>query len=48
MIGLTMEKNILKTVVIKNLIDFIDFEAYGKYIGDYNTEECENGIIEIR
>lgn len=32
----------------ENLIDFIDFEAYGKYIGDYNAEECENGIIEIR
>lgn len=32
----------------ESLIDFIDFEAYGKYIGDYNTEECENGIIEIR
>ena len=23
----------------ENLIDFIDFEAYGKYIGDYNAEE---------
>lgn len=32
----------------ENLIDFIDFEAYGKYIGDYNAEEYENGIIEIR
>lgn len=32
----------------ENLIDFIDFEAYGQYIGDYNAEEYENGIIEIR
>ena len=32
----------------ESLIDFIDFEAYGKYIGDYNAEEYENGIIEIR
>ncbi len=27
--------------------NFIDFEAYGKYIGDCYAEECENGIIEI-
>ena len=32
----------------ESIIDFIDFEAYGKYIGDYNAEEYENGIIEIR
>ena len=28
--------------------NFIDFEAYGKYIGDYCAEEYSNGIIEIR
>lgn len=32
----------------ESIIDFIDFESYGKYIGDYNAEEYENGIIEIR
>ena len=32
----------------ESLIDFIDFEAYGKHIGDYNAEEYEDGIIEIR
>lgn len=26
---------------------FVDFEAYGRLIGDYYTEEYENGIIEI-
>lgn len=26
---------------------FIDFEAYGKYVGDCNCEECNDGIIEI-
>lgn len=30
-----------------NLEDFIDFEAYGKYIGDYYAYEYSNGIIEI-
>lgn len=30
-----------------SLEDFIDFEAYGKYIG-YDAEEYSNGIIEIR
>jgi len=30
-----------------SLEDFIDFEAYGKYIG-YEAEEYSNGIIEIR
>ena len=29
-----------------SLEDFIDFEAYGKYIG-YNAQEYSNGIIEI-
>ena len=29
------------------LENFIDFEAYGKYIGDCYAQECENGIIEI-
>ena len=27
--------------------NFIDFEAYGKYIGDYYAEEISTGIIEI-
>lgn len=27
--------------------NFIDFEAYGKYIGDYYAEEVSTGIIEI-
>ena len=27
--------------------NFIDFEAYGKYIGDYYAEETSDGIIEI-
>lgn len=26
---------------------FIDYEAYGKYMGDYNTHEYSNGLIEI-
>ena len=30
-----------------SLEDFIDFEAYGKYIG-YDAEQYSNGIIEIR
>ena len=29
------------------LENFIDFEAYGKYIGDCYAEEVSNGIIEI-
>ena len=29
------------------LENFIDFEAYGKYIGDYYAEEVSDGIIEI-
>ena len=29
------------------LENFIDFEAYGKYIGDFCALEYENGIIEI-
>lgn len=29
-----------------SLIDFIDFKAYGKYMGEY-AEEYSNGIIEI-
>lgn len=31
-----------------NLEDFIDFEAYGQYIGCDYAEEYSNGIIEIR
>lgn len=30
------------------LEQFIDFEAYGKYIGDYAVEEYDDGLIEIR
>ncbi len=30
------------------LEDFIDFEAYGKYIGNYYAQDCSYGIIEIR
>ena len=29
------------------LENFIDFEAYGRYMGDCYAQECENGIIEI-
>ena len=29
------------------LENFIDFEGYGKYMGDCYAQECENGIIEI-
>ena len=29
------------------LLDFFDFEAYGKYCGDYYAEEYSGGIIEI-
>lgn len=29
------------------LENFIDFEGYGRYIGDYYAEEYEEGIIEI-
>lgn len=31
-----------------HLEDFMDFEAYGKYIGSDYAEEYSNGIIEIR
>lgn len=31
----------------ERLLDFFDFEAYGKYIGDYYAEEYDGGIIEI-
>lgn len=31
----------------ETLEDFIDFEAYGKYMGDYYAEEYSEGIIEI-
>ncbi len=31
----------------EQLEQFIDFEAYGKYMGDYYAEEVSNGIIEI-
>ena len=27
---------------------FIDFDGYGRYIGDYYTQEYSNGLIEIR
>lgn len=27
--------------------NFIDFEAYGKYMGDFYAQEYQNGIIEI-
>lgn len=32
----------------ERLEDFFDYEAYGKYIGDYVAEEYSDGIIEIR
>ena len=31
----------------ERLLDFFDFEAYGRYCGDYYCEEYSNGIIEI-
>jgi len=31
----------------ERLLDFFDFEAYGKYCGDYYCEEYSGGIIEI-
>ena len=31
----------------EHLLDFFDLERYGKYCGDYNVYECENGLIEI-
>lgn len=34
--------------ILESIIDFIDFEAYGRYMGDCYAEEYENGIIEIR
>jgi hypothetical protein len=33
--------------VDERLLDFFDFEAYGKYVGDYYAEEYDGGIIEI-
>lgn len=35
-------------IIPEPLENFIDFEGYGKYIGDYYAEECSYGIIEIR
>ena len=31
----------------ERLLDFFDFEAYGRYAGDYYAEEYDGGIIEI-
>ena len=31
----------------EHLLDFFDLERYGRYCGDYNVYECENGLIEI-
>ena len=31
----------------ENLQDFFDFEAYGKYLGDYYVHEYSEGLIEI-
>lgn len=31
----------------EQLENFIDFEAYGRYVGDYYAQEYEDGIIEI-
>ena len=31
----------------EHLQDFFDFEAYGKYLGDYNVQEYSEGLIEI-
>ena len=31
----------------ESIQDFIDFEAYGKYLGDYTVQEYSNGLIEI-
>ena len=33
--------------VPESVQDFIDFEAYGKYLGDYTVQEYSNGLIEI-
>ncbi len=33
--------------VPEEIEQFIDFEAYGRYIGDYYAQATENGIIEI-
>ena len=33
--------------VPESIQDFIDFEAYGKYLGDYTVQEYSNGLIEI-
>ncbi|MGN0961284.1 MAG: antirestriction protein ArdA [Christensenellales bacterium] len=29
------------------LENFIDFESYGRYMGDYYAEQCDSGILEI-
>lgn len=31
----------------EHLLDFFDLERYGRYCGDCNVYECENGLIEI-
>ena len=31
----------------ESLEDFIDYERYGKYCGDYNVQEYSDGLIEI-
>ena len=31
----------------EHLLDFFDLERYGRYCGDCNVCECENGLIEI-
>ncbi len=31
----------------EHLQDFFDFEAYGKYLGDYTVQEYSEGLIEI-
>ena len=31
----------------ENLLDFFDFEAYGKYLGDYVVDEYSEGLIEV-
>ena len=31
----------------EHLQDFFDFEAYGKYLGDYTVHEYSDGLIEI-
>ena len=31
----------------EQLLDFFDFEAYGKYLGDYVVDEYSDGLIEV-